>query len=155
MLLQNVFFFKILVTWCIHNNRFFFFFELCHRMLPIRRFSFSQHHHMMFPHKEILLFWSFRRLTSINGGSFVFLVNVYQRSITLFFRFICSENVSTFRWQLECWRWYPLCKHVFQKSVFLLLQTQVEKTLWVKPKVLPTTMKRFASYSVGDTSLYY
>ena len=41
----------------------------------------------------------------------------------LFFRYICSENDSPVRWQLYCYKRYPILRHIFQESPFFCVNT--------------------------------
>ena len=41
----------------------------------------------------------------------------------MFFRFNCSENDATIRWQLYCYKWFPALKQIIQETASLFLQT--------------------------------
>ena len=119
--------------------------------------SFFGHCHVVNPLKEILFLFGWCYITFPNMEPLTFFDRFVEKSCNiLFFRFVCSENDSTVKWQLYCYKWYPAFeKNFFQKTFLLDLQTHLENILWVNYNVLPTTMTRSASCPIVDIALYW
>ena len=85
----------------------------------------------MFPYMVIVRwFFYIRRLFRIFGYRHVMnrflVIFCFFLNIASFFRFKCSKNVSTIRWRLWRYKWYPAFIQFFRKTVFLFSQTHIK-----------------------------
>ena len=103
--------------------------------------------------KIIVWFWSCQFLLSwasvlVLVTWFFSLVGFHRKQF--FFRFICSENHSTSRWQKKCYRGFTAFGPNFAKTALFFLQVFTKFILWVESTALPTTMLRYAFYPIAD-----